>query len=76
MGKTVNVFISQPMKDKTREEIIKERYKTIAWIYEDLALDEIFLQTFKNAEFKCHQNSKYCNLAYHGYNVKKIMPRA
>ena len=37
MGKTVNVFISQPMKDKTREEIIKERYKTIAWIYEDLA---------------------------------------
>lgn len=43
------------------------------WIYEDLALDEIFLQTFKNAEFKCHQNSKYCNLAYHGYNVKKII---
>lgn len=37
MGKIVNVFISQPMKDKTREEIIKERYKTIAWIYEDLA---------------------------------------
>lgn len=37
MGKTINVFISQPMKDKTREEIIKERYKTIAWIYEDLA---------------------------------------
>lgn len=37
MGKIVNVFISQPMKDKTREEIIKERYRTIAWIYEDLA---------------------------------------
>ena len=37
MGKTINVFISQPMKDKTREEIIKERYRTIAWIYEDLA---------------------------------------
>ena len=37
MGKTVNVFISQPMKDKTREEIIKERYRTIAWVYEDLA---------------------------------------
>lgn len=37
MGKTINVFISQPMKNKTREEIIKERYKTIAWIYEDLA---------------------------------------
>lgn len=37
MGKIINVFISQPMKDKTREEIIKERYKTIAWIYEDLA---------------------------------------
>lgn len=37
MGKIVNVFISQPMKDKTREEIIKERYRTIAWVYEDLA---------------------------------------
>lgn len=36
MGKIVNVFISQPMKDKTREEIIKE-YRTIAWVYEDLA---------------------------------------
>ncbi len=37
MRKTINVFISQPMKDKTREEIIKERYKAIAWVYEDLA---------------------------------------
>ena len=45
------------------------------YIIEDLDLSDEFLSKYRECEFYCSPNSKYLSLAYHGYNVKKILPR-
>ena len=45
------------------------------YLYQDLDLNEEFLTRFKDATFYCIPDSKYLSLAYHGHNIKKILPR-